>query len=77
VKGLTIAVANSEEEAMNLFFEGETNRGVNGYWNLCVRVCSSLLNGCAGFLVFLHVPCACCVFVCVSPLQLFGCVPMQ
>lgn len=28
VKGLTVAVANSEEEAMNLFFEGETNRGV-------------------------------------------------
>ena len=28
VKGLTLAVANSEEEAMNLFFEGETNRAI-------------------------------------------------
>ena len=28
VKGLTVAVANTEEEAMNLFFEGETNRAI-------------------------------------------------
>ena len=28
VKGLTLAVAGSEEEAMNLFFEGETNRAI-------------------------------------------------
>lgn len=28
VKGLTLAMAGSEEEAMNLFFEGETNRAI-------------------------------------------------
>jgi len=28
IKGLTIAPANTEEEAMNLFFEGETNRAI-------------------------------------------------
>jgi kinesin family member 6/9 len=28
VKGLTLAVASTEEEAMNLFFEGETNRAI-------------------------------------------------
>ena len=28
VKGLTLAVAGTEEEAMNLFFEGETNRAI-------------------------------------------------
>ena len=28
VKGMTLAVAGSEEEAMNLFFEGETNRAI-------------------------------------------------
>ena len=44
VKGLTMAVAGTEEEAMNLFFEGETNRAIAehqvcAYLCVCVCVC--------------------------------------
>ena len=28
VKGLTVQVANNEEEALNYLFEGETNRSI-------------------------------------------------